>query len=168
MPTLEIKLPANTLVTGQYIAEFKIEKDIKSIDTPDGHSVIHIKSHAGSMLDLNNPNDIDFSFVFVTIDGGKEVRLARAKYDSGESCIRINNNWVVWERFIENKTRGAVTPEQTIEQFDFLKIAFNEKHFEALCPNSSTANLVTIRFKGGPPFNIGFNRNGISFVSYDE
>lgn len=163
---IEIRLPADSLITGQYVAKFKIGEDFKGIDTPDGCNVVHIESEK-DFLWLKNPNDIDYTLSLTTFYRGKEVYLARAKYDSAERCMRINKQWIISDRSIEMRHKGAVKPE-CFEPNDFIKIELNDKHFEGLDPNLSLSNLVSIRLNDGPICKIGFNHDKLSFLSYGE
>lgn len=163
--TIAIRLPADSFITGQYIAKFKIGKDFKGIDTPDGCHVIHVESHA-ELVRLTNPNDIDYTLLFTTFFRGEEIHLADVKYDSERGHLKINNYWTVAERSIENRCDVSVTPKR-LEPKDFMKIELNEKHFEGLDPNLILSNLVSFRLNDGPFCKIGFNRNKLAFVSYD-
>lgn len=162
--TIEIRLPADTFVTGQYIAKFKIGKDFNGIDTPDGRSVVQVKSEA-DLLRLTNPNDIDYTLLLTTFSRGEEIQLAHVKYISEKRHIRINNHWTVAEGFIENRCEVSVTQER-LEPKNFIKIELSDEHFEGLDPNLCS-NLVSLRLNAGFTCMMGFNRDKLSFVSYD-
>lgn len=146
--------------------KYKIGKDFKGIDTPDGSNVVHIESEA-EFVRLKNPNDIDYSFNFTTVHRGNEVNLVRVKYDSTERCLRIDNHWTIKKQFIENRYRGIPEPAR-VQPNELLKIELNEKHFEGLDPNLRSSNLVSIRFNDGPFCVMGFNQYKLTFVSYDD
>lgn len=164
--TIEILLPADSIIAGQYIKKFKIGTNFKGIDTPDGFHVIHIESEL-KLVRLKNPNNIDYSFCFTTKYRGEDGNLVRVKYDSNKRCLHIDNHWNISEYSIEQICRRAKPPAR-VEPNELLKIELNEKHFEELEPNLILSNLVKIRFNDGPFCKIGFHRNKLLFVRFDD
>lgn len=154
--TIDIYLPADSIIAGQYMKKFKIGTNFKGIDTPDGFHVIHIESEL-KFVRLKNPNNIDYSFCFTTKYRGEDGNLVRVKYDSDKRCLHIesittdiiDNHWNISEYSIEQKYRGAKPPAR-VEPNELLKIELKEEHFEELEPNLILSNLVKIRINDGP------------------
>lgn len=163
-------LPAETQVIGRNFKPFKIGEPFKGIETPDDRNVINIYSRNDSVLVLSNPNDVNFCIMLTTTKDGKGSDLALIEYYSNEHVIRINDNWIVHESFIENKlpnNRSTHKPLASKELAEtMIQIVLKEDQIKSLGSNTAFS-AVGMRFNDGPLVRFGFVREKLSFIAFD-